>query len=262
MPSAGEENKKDPQTKDSPSLVPPSNLDHRASDEASTNNAYVTNRDDNDDDIDTEVVLPTLKYGYRTEPLDWPELMDIVVPPPPRTPNLDRLCRSRQQQYDYEVYKQRHIKGKWRSVYDFVLCGKFDRPVGVDTETGLKYAMDDDDDDKNHNAATTNEASTKLVVVLNDFPYCLVPQVQHWVLWKLGGGHCTDEEISKAKEEIRLKVLESLALETTTTNAERESIVVDFLHWINPPHLQSLPDIDHVHILSRCNTTTSQAAKK
>ena len=24
-----------------------------------------------------------------------------------------------------------------------------------------------------------------------------------------------------------------------------------FLHWINPPHLKSLPGIDHVHILYR-----------
>jgi hypothetical protein len=30
---------------------------------------------------------------------------------------------------------------------------------------------------------------------------------------------------------------------------ERIGPVREFMHWINPPHLKSIPDIDHVHIL-------------
>lgn len=215
------------------------------------------NHDEEDDDS-SPIVLPELKYGYRTEPLAWPELLDIVDPPPPREPNLDRLCRNRQQQYGYEVYKRR-LKRNWRSMHDFVLCDKFDISVAVDTETGLKYANADATTTSTTSAATQKiimeEERAKLVVVRNDFPYCLVPEVQHWVLWKLGGGPCTDLEIKQTKNEIRQRIA-ALSRTATSSGSSGDSptqvVDVDFLHWINPPHLQSLPDIDHVHILCRC----------
>jgi hypothetical protein len=68
-----------------------------------------------------------------------------------------------------------------------------------------------------------------VVVVPNDFPYYLEDDIQHWVLWKLGGT-CTPDDIAEGQRQIQT------AIQAT-----------EFLHWINPPHLKSLPDIDHVH---------------
>lgn len=116
-----------------------------------------------------------------------------------------------------------------------------------------------------------NESTSTIIVLsINDFPYYFSPGIDHWVLWKLGG-HLTNGEISRAK----LDILQSHRdkgsgcknrnhdgsdniynlsrknnsdefFENSNRMADDTSI---FLHWINPPHLKSLPGIDHVHIL-------------
>ena len=72
--------------------------------------------------------------------------------------------------------------------------------------------------------------------VHNDFPYYFATDVEHWILWKLGGGGISTQEIDAAKEDLREKLGDD---------------VVDTLHWVNPPALKSIPEIDHVHILIR-----------
>lgn len=115
-----------------------------------------------------------------------------------------------------------------------------------------------------------NESSTIIVLSINDFPYYFSPGIDHWVLWKLGG-HLTNNEISRAKLDIlqshrdegsgckhrnhngsgniynlSRKINSDEFFENSNGIADDTSI---FLHWINPPHLKSLPGIDHVHIL-------------
>ena len=57
--------------------------------------------------------------------------------------------------------------------------------------------------------------------------------------WKLGGD-CTDQDVSQAKQEL---------------DSRMNHTIRDVLHWRNPPPLQSLPDIDHIHILALTATT-------
>jgi Protein of unknown function (DUF3605) len=163
------------------------------------------------------IKLPELEYGYRTEPMDWAELRTFIV-----VENcLAKLSRSVEQQRDYEVYK-RDLQRHWKSVYDHILCHKFNFERRVDAEDDRYYA----------HPPLSEVRETRKTVVRNDFPYYMTPGIEHWVLWKLTA-KCTEAEIDEAKKEI----------------SQELGDVVDFMHWINPPHLKSLPDIDHVHIL-------------
>lgn len=165
-----------------------------------------------------DIVLPILKYGYRDTPLQWKEIQQIVLV----ERNFDRLTRSEAQQRNYELSKRR-IQGEWASIHDCVLCTKFEIPFEVQ-HSGLKRAIRENRDDKR---------SPRTALCRNDFPYCFEDSVQHWILWKLGDA-CTDLDISTAKNDLKL---------------QSQLPIHDMLHWINPPRLQSLPGIDHVHIL-------------
>jgi Protein of unknown function (DUF3605) len=182
------------------------------------------------DDDHLRIQLPCREYGYRTVPLDWEELTLIINV----EQNLAKLSRSVQQQYDYEIY-QRDLKNKWQSVMDHILCSKFGGCFQQVTnpETGLYCAHPSLAD-----FTATGDGVVRKALVRNDFPYYLADNVEHWVLWKLGA-NCTDQDVEQAKQAIR----------------ERQINVQDFLYYINPPHLKSLPEIDHVHIL--CKTTIS-----
>ncbi|GAX22425.1 hypothetical protein FisN_14Hu039 [Fistulifera solaris] len=171
----------------------------------------LTSRDVNPD----EIVLPTLKYGYCETPLQWQEIQQIVLV----EHDFDRLTRSASQQRQYELSK-RAILREWASMLDYVLCTKFNLPSEL--QEGLKRVVRNDGD---------NTTLPRTALVRNDFPYCFEESVQHWILWKLGAD-CTVEDIQKAKKELQSQLL-----------------VQDMLHWVNPPRLQSLPGIDHVHIL-------------
>ncbi|GFH56130.1 hypothetical protein CTEN210_12605 [Chaetoceros tenuissimus] len=71
----------------------------------------------------------------------------------------------------------------------------------------------------------------------NEFPYYICDGIEHWCLWKLGGV-VTEKEVDIAIEELKLRMKKD-------GNGQLE----DVLSWTNPPHLQSVPDIDHAHIL-------------
>ena len=126
-----------------------------------------------------------------------------------------------EQEKDYQIY-MRDLRQEWQSVYDQILYSKF----------ALEKRKNDDGKLYAYPPVSELEGIRKCVV-RNDFPYYLDDGIEHWVLWKLGGD-CTEADIDQAREEIR-----------TAIGA------VDFLHWINPPHLKSLPEIDHVHFLCR-----------
>lgn len=187
------------------------------------------------DDDHKRIRLPVLKYGYRTEPLDWAELVDIILV----QKDLAKMSRSVEQQRDYEVYK-RDLLLEWSSVTDCVLCQKF--------ATVFTQRFDAATHRYRANPPLRDIASVHTALVKNDFPYFMVPGIEHWVLWKLGGSTlcCTDADIQTAKAELRQKI-------TSNTNSTNEDgtneDTIPMLCWVNPPHLTSLPEIDHVHIL-------------
>ena len=168
------------------------------------------------DDADKRIQLPHLQYGYRTEPMNWTEVSRAVAV------DVALLSRSVQQQADYEIYK-RHILKKWKSVLDHVLVNKLGLERRTDSQ-GLFYAA--------NNTSSSNSGQRPAVLVKNSFPYYTTPEIEHYVLWKLTGG-INEQDIANAK------------LQLATELAD----LVDTLHWINPVHVKSLPEIDHAHIL-------------
>ena len=171
-----------------------------------------------------EVEIPKREYGYASEPLTWPELVQIID----TEKDLAKLSRSVEQQRVYMVYRDELLK-EWKSVYDHILVSKFDFE---------KHLIENTEQDGRN--ATLWEAypplsevkEIKKELLPNDFPYYFADGIEHWCLWKLCED-VDDGEIEQAKRDLE----------------EMHGDVVDFLSWRNPPHLKSLPDIDHIHIL-------------
>jgi hypothetical protein len=159
--------------------------------------------------------------------------------------------RSVDQQMEYEVFK-RQLTQTWKSVLDYVLCTKLDVPRCVHAETGLAYAQSSSPVSSSLTETDTTTTSSplpspKTIVLRNDFPYYTAENIHHYVLWKLHG-ICSDDDIAQAKEDVKQE-LELGDVENGDGDNGQAAVVVDCLHWIHPPHLKSLPDIDHVHIL-------------
>ncbi|KAL3794343.1 hypothetical protein ACHAW5_009903 [Stephanodiscus triporus] len=199
----------------------------------------------------------------RCTPLSWPELKAIILSPD--AGELSKLARSDARSKTYRTFRE-SINDEWESIYDYLLCEKFGfewvwADELVETSVGGDRMTDDvrmrkrskptfreyvNDQRLHENEGTCSKQYLKLCI--NDFPYYYSPGVQHWILWKLGGV-VTSDELANAKEEILRK---STSQGPTKVNDALEDITNDhevFLHWVNPPHLKSLPGIDHVHIL-------------
>ena len=183
-----------------------------------------------------DIVLPHREYGYRSEPLTWDELVSIVD----KEKNLAKLSRSVQQQTEYIIY-MRNLKSQWKSIYDHILHNKF----GFEKRSVGSSSNNDSDDIQSlweAHPPVSEIKEPRKTLVLNDFPYYNAPGIYHYVLWKIGGD-VTDQEIDEAREELRGSLGD----------------VEDLLHWKNPPHLKSLPDIDHIHILCLRKSTDKVA---
>jgi len=117
------------------------------------------------------------------------------------------------------------IKTKYSSVEDFLRITKFDFDSRTDSVTGEATAVRTD------SSPTSSPVQIKLE--LNDYPYHFSPGIVHWVIWKLNGSPLTPADIELETDKLR----KDGATET--------------LYWINPPHLKSIKDLDHAHILAR-----------
>ena len=166
-----------------------------------------------------DIVLQKREYGYRTIPFNWTELVQIIEV----EKNLAKLSRSVKQQTEYQIH-MRELRRKWSDPHHYILHSKFG------FEKRLVKSTDGELWEIYHPISTRTPA---LHLSLNDFPYYTAPEIYHYVLWKFGGD-VSAQEIEQACQQIRNELGD----------------VLDFLHWKNPPHLKSLPDIDHAHILA------------
>lgn len=171
--------------------------------------------------VPNSISLPKLKYGYRTTKMNWPELFDIIE----KEKDLAKLSRHETQQREYEIFRY-YLKRQYQSVVDFILCSKF----------GHDRIRNDEDDDESvglwkAHPPLSKVSNVKKVLVPNDFPYYTDDDIVHYVLWKTKLD-ITKEDIEDAQKELRTRLQ-----------------LKEILHWVNPPHLKSLPEIDHVHFL-------------
>jgi hypothetical protein len=231
----------------------------------------VTTITDNNNKVDDRVTiinqnvidmtaLPILKYGYRTRKASWNELVQIIN----IEKDIDKLSRSQLDQYNYEVFRY-YMKKQYVSTVDYLLISKFnfssipvrinktnDDGEGVGQKKEEENTTDNHDDDDNISSNENNfklragstAADSSIILIPNDFPYYVEDNVVHYVLWKYNNStlnnniptSITEKEIDDAKRILELN---------PTINA------TEILHWINPPHLKSIPEIDHVHFLCK-----------
>ena len=178
----------------------------------------------------------------RCNPLTWSELQSIIG-----ANELHKLARSEDQKLTYQKARLK-IKSEWESIYDYILCAKFNFPINNDdvhnsekkrskpTMEEWRSMLKKSGNDK---AADDN---TRIVLSPNDFPYYFDQGIEHWLVWKLGG-EINIDEIDSGKMDILKKAC--------CSNMELIHDRSVFLHFFNPPSLKSLPDVEHVHILFR-----------
>lgn len=223
-----------------------------SSSEAATNNNITVQQAPSASSSRTPLQFATIQYT-------WEDLSHIIT-----HKKFSLLRRHVNQEKIYRLYTQK-LRQEWKSVYDFILHCKFqfDRrlvPIidaSCDDEKGknIQSSFDIDIEDESLNLNKNNlpllpripsppighiweafeplnKQIPKRVLVMNDFPYYMKDDIEHWCLWKLGGDDVDDNDMKWAKERLISR-----------------NDVVEIMHWINPVHLKSLPDIDHAHIV-------------
>lgn len=187
-----------------------------------------TSNQNSDDETRKAIRLPVLKYGYRTVPCSWGELVDIVL----NQKDIAKLSRSEEQQYSYELYKQKLLV-EWNTMADYVLFTKFPNVF-----TKVKDSSNDSSQPRRWKVDPPVESitTTHMALVKNDFPYYMEDDIEHWVLWKLGGDSISDLDFENAKEDL-----------CRNHNMHGK----DIIHWVNPIDLKSIPNIEHAHFLGR-----------
>ncbi|KAL7542238.1 hypothetical protein ACHAXR_011610 [Thalassiosira sp. AJA248-18] len=249
----------------------------------------------------------------KLDRFSWPRLIDLFRTTPSNAqnnhgnnnyipsdhPNLPLFRRTAAAQA-YEEHKK-YLNNYWMSAYDFLVVSKFGEEFGfekviVNNGDGseLKDGCNHDFSKKRYppnghifkaspslsqaSKYTIENGLTYLKLVLNDFPYDLDEDIEHWCLWKIGRASST-EGISKEELSWALKELESLQADPNsgsgciinqrddppeymqkTRNSPVENSaapISDTFYWVNPPALQSMPGINHAHILvSRSDLAT------
>jgi len=145
------------------------------------------------------------------------------------------------------------MKQQYRSSLDFILISKF----GFDAVSPNVNNKDNPRDNTSNSSSNNNNSNSnsnksqpeqkwmahpcladidnpKIILMENDFPYYLEDNIVHYVLWKIKEP-ITQQEIIDAREELQSEKIKAL----------------EILQWVNPPYLQSIPEIDHVHFLCR-----------
>lgn len=195
---------------------------------------------------------------FATIKYQWEDLRDII------DNNKFPIWRHVDQETTYRLYSQK-LKQEWKSVYDFVLHTKFNfgkrlvqRDNGGHRGSSIQSVEEYDYESivkqiptlpeipsppRGHvwesydtycavNNNMEQEMDSQRLLAKNDFPYYMEDGIEHWCLWKLGGNDVNDADINWAKEELN-----------------KNGNITEMMHWINPVHLKSLPDIDHAHIV-------------
>jgi Protein of unknown function (DUF3605) len=111
----------------------------------------------------------------------------------------------------------------------------------------------------------SNSTAVRISLVRNLFPYHMEKEIEHYVLWKLGG----PPGAGISRDEVDVSIA---GLLKQTPAASRDDTggackvcgassgsVRDVLYWVNPPSLQSLPNIRHAHVLCRMDRSKTHS---
>ena len=147
--------------------------------------------------------------------ITWTDVKAIVS-----SGSLELLGRSAQQQSEYDSWRAQN-RLEWQTIGDFILVTKFGQTMAADPVSNKKIAV------------STSHLETRVIISENDFPYNFEAGILHFIIWKNGTALLSTDEIEESLRQI-LKM---------------NPAAIDSAVYVNPPHLKSIPDIDHAHVL-------------
>ena len=151
--------------------------------------------------------------SYLNHALSWSRCKDLVA-----EDRLELLGRSHSQHASYHAFMD-NVRSKYAEVADFLFTTKFGFDAAVDPVSGKLRAV------------VPTQVPDRLILQINDFPYHYEKGIVHYVLWKLGTP-LVEQEILDAQASLLAK-----------------EGAVEAIFYVNPPHLKSILQIDHAHIL-------------
>eukprot|EP00887_Chlorella_sp_A99_P005891 scaffold1.g5891.t1 len=166
--------------------------------------------------------------GVRLAPTSWEELRERVAKGGPEV--LGQLGRSPAQLRAYFGHRDTVIKAQYASVADYLHAKVFGLPTAPGPDGRLVAQVPPD-----------FAASRRTVWRDNDFPYLLEEGVVHLNYW-------SSQPLSATEVE------ERIAAELPTD--------AEYVWFVNPPVLQSVPTIWHAHIMWRRRPADAAAAQQ
>jgi hypothetical protein len=223
--------------------------------------------------VSTRTITNVDAISDPLEPFTWPQLVDFFRHPdknnhfvPSNHPKLELFRRSQAVQSTY-LKHQSKLKREWKSAYDYLCVKKFGKEFGFTstrTDDGNKYESTPSLEGASHYAIQNK--LRYLSLVRNDFPYDVCSEINHYCLWKIGGasageGILQDEmkwaitELTKCSQDdfvgsnliVNSDIVQHYATKHEFSHDDHG--IIDYLYWVNPPHLQSMPALAHAHIL-------------
>jgi hypothetical protein len=155
------------------------------------------------------------RNAVANQPLQWNDLIEWLQNGQKTLLWRDEQCAQRY------IEHQKLVSKNYRSINDFIRIHY------------LKWDIDIDKTSQKRIAIPGLKSIKEPLLTPNDFPYYLVNNIQHWLIW------CDPKpkEIEKIIEEILNK------------NFPYEKF--ERLSFINPPRLRSVSDVFHAHVFTR-----------
>lgn len=167
---------------------------------------------------------PLLSPQYLETPLPWDIVVEAVS-----TGDMDCIGggRSKAQVEDYKAYRDQLLM-EWTSVGEYMKTEIF----------GFSTVVEDGKRKSNAPLGAVH----RVVWRENEFPYFLPADIEHHCIWS----HPKELSVPQIEEVLR---------------RQRPDNEFEYVWFVNPPHLKSVPDVDHAHVLSRKIRKEMQQAK-
>ena len=155
------------------------------------------------------------RNAVANQPIQWTDLIQWLDNGQKTLLWRDAQCAQRYVEHQIFVNKE------YRSINDFIRINYLKWDVQFDSTIGKHIAVP--------SARTINEP----LLTPNDFPYYLVENIRHWLIW-------CDPKPAEPEKMIE-----------TIVNKEFPRDRFDRLSFVNPPRLRSVSDVFHAHVFTK-----------
>ena len=155
------------------------------------------------------------RNAISNQPIKWEELIKWIDEGQKTLLWRDEQCAQRY------IEHQRLVAKDYRSINDFIRIHYLKWDSHFDQSIGKRIAI------------SGLKSIKEPLLTPNDFPYYLVENIQHWLIW-------SDPKPVNVEEMIEQILNKNFPLE----KFER-------LSFVNPPRLRSVSDVFHAHIFTR-----------